>query len=230
MEKNKSITVELVGPPGAGKTTIRKALLECHARVLMQPHPDLSKPKDRPFYAWNLLRVLPVLARMALVKDGLKINGEELANMVILHGWADPLERLAARHSGVVLLDQGPVYLLSVLAFFRAPVFQLPVLSRWWEHLYQKWANIVDVVIQLDTADEVLIERINTRGKWHQMVGKDDETAEEFLEVSRQSLDETIARLCQRNPEMQILKFNTREKTVEQITAELAAFFDSRLA
>jgi adenylate kinase family enzyme len=230
MKKKISITVELVGPPGAGKTTIRKALLERDSRVLMQPHPDLSKQKDRPFYAWNLLKVVPLLARMALVKDGLKINGEELANIVILHGWADPLKRLAANHRGVVLLDQGPIYLLSVLFFFRAPVFQFPVLAKWWETLYQKWAKMVDVVIQLDTADEVLIERINTRGKWHQMVGKDDETAEEFLKVSRFSLDETIARLCRRNPEMQILQFNTREKSADQITTELTAFFDSQLA
>lgn len=229
MEKKKSFTVELIGPAGAGKTTIRKTLLERDSRVRHYPHPDLSKKRDLPFFVLNFLASLPVLARMAMVKDGLKINSDELAYMVILQGWSEPLKRQARRRQGIILLDQGPVYILAVQAFFRSPVFQSSVLKKWWETLYRRWAGTVEAVIYLDTDDEVLIQRINTRGKWHRVLGKDEETAEDFLAQSRKSLDETMHALCKWNPNLQILKLNTREKSVDQIYAEISELFASRI-
>jgi broad-specificity NMP kinase len=88
----------------------------------------------------------------------------------------------------------------------------------------------MDMIIFLDTNDEVLANRINTRGKWHQMVGQPMETAGDFLQRSRESLKDTVSILCSGNPEIRVLHFNTREKTVDQIIAEVTAVFDQHSA
>lgn len=218
---HRPVILELVGPAGAGKTTIRKTLLEKYPQAQLQVHPFFREPRTAPFFIANTLKLMPLLVRVGLSTAGRQISLQEIALMVIMHGWSPLLKKRAAQHNGFTILDQGPVYLLAHLDQLGPPRLHTPAAAAWLDRGYSVWANTVNTVVYLDTSDETLIERINTRGKGHGVRGKPADEARRFLIRSRESLNQAICGLQERNKNLRIYRFNTSEKTAEEISDEV---------
>lgn len=215
------VILELVGPAGAGKTTIRNTLLSNYPEVRFQPHPYFRDRNVALFFIINTLKMLPLLARIALTRAGRHLTLQEIALMVVMHGWSPLLKRTASAHHGFTILDQGPVYLMAHLDALGPPRLHTPAANAWIQHGYQVWANTINAIVYLDTDDSILIERINTRGKGHGVRGKPKDEAREFLIRSRESLNHAICGLHERNSHLRIYRFNTSEKTADEISQEV---------
>lgn len=223
------VILELVGPAGAGKTTIRNTLLANYPEAQIQFYPYFRDRKAAPFFIINTIKMLPLLTRIALTRAGRHLTPQEIALMVIMHGWSPVLKREAAQHHGFTILDQGPVYLLAHLDPLGPPRLHTPAANAWINHGYEVWAKTVNTIVYLDTNDSILVERINNRGKWHGVRGKPEEEARAFLIRSRESLNHAICGLHERNNKLRIYRFNTSEKTADEISKEVVTLVNHSL-
>ena len=85
-----------------------------------------------------------------------------MIRMVILNGWSRQLNAPRLKDTSVLILDQGPVYMLAELLRHGPPNFRNSA-SKWWERVCADWANVLDMVICLDTQDATLLQRIRSR-------------------------------------------------------------------
>lgn len=188
-----SLVVELVGPAGSGKTTLFRALSQRNQRVVKGARPRVRRIGHIPFFARNTISLLPTLLR--LHQNGRWFTRQEVGMLARLNGWHYVLTRQASRSERIIVVDQGPVFLLSWLAEFGPESLKGQSSQDWWDSMVKQWAAVLDVVICLDAPDSVLTERINRRGKRHTVKGRPEQEMRAFLARGRTSVDETISRL-----------------------------------
>jgi thymidylate kinase len=154
------LVAEVLGPPGAGKTTILEALSSRLPATIT------------PVRAYRSRRLLPAYARAGVAVAPMVWSGARGAVdpwkhvnwMIRMQASTRVLTAQRPASGGVVLFDQGPAYTLVRL---RRPVDETTAYERWWRQMAERWARLLDVVIFLDAADEVLLERIRGRTKAH---------------------------------------------------------------
>jgi len=206
--------VEIVGPAGAGKSTLYQALADDGRFIRPENFPDVRRPSNAPFF---LKHGLPLLPRVGLIQR------RPFAWLAILRGWPELLKR--QRQDGqIILLDQGPVYLLTETHEFGPPSLRCPNVDGLWQDLFKRWAGALDTVIWLDAPDEVLLERIRSREKEHVVKHESREATLSFLAAYRKAYSWTISHLL---PELHILRFNTAQKSAEEIASRLLHEFRS---
>lgn len=170
--------IELVGPAGAGKTTLTRKLLECFGSVLKGEDIALRRKGHLPIF----LRHIPVLLPTIFPHKGSRpFSWEEIKSLVYLRGWSTILLRQAAEKQGILLLDQGPIFRLATLYGFGPECAREPSFDGWWETMFAQWAGLLDVIVWLDAPDTVLKTRINTRAQKHLVKGKPAGEAAQFL-------------------------------------------------
>jgi thymidylate kinase len=144
--------------------------------------------------------------------------------MVILNGWHRVLRRQGSKEKDIVILDQGPIYLLTELYLFGPRVLASRTAERWWAGMYKQWADALDLVIWLDAADKVLAERIRMRDQWHIVKDESDEGISEFLAQFRTAYDKVISMLSANSPGLRLLCLDTGEEALaETMNRVLAA-------
>ena len=207
---NRPLLVELVGPPGAGKSTIFEALQCRDDRI--EPRP----PPDRRYVgvlAWNLLAVLALAVRHRAANRFVRESSREMAYLRALPRILEhrPVER-------VVVFDQGPIFLLT-----RSPVEDL---APWRTRMFEMWSTLFDVVVVLDAPDAVLVERINARLKKHRVKGTSVDRAIEFIGDSRAVLDVAVGGLVSQGRGPAVLRFDTSRRPVSDVVDEIVATLD----
>lgn len=145
--------------------------------------------------------------------------------MVYLKAWLHVLEQQASKNDGVTLLDHGPIYLLALLREFGPEITTSELFKSWWANLYHQWSATIDILIWLDAPDEILLERIRVRDRWHLIKDKSEQEAYEFLTRYRTSLEQIIAESVT-NHRVTLLRFDTSEESVEQMADKILAAFD----
>src|SRR4051794_13870597 len=100
--------VELVGPPGAGKTTIFKALRSRDQGIATMP--SLRRKPYRGVLARHLASTLATIARHRAL--GRRWSRESLMNMTYVRG-LPPVLGEPDWSQEVVVFDQGPIFTLS---------------------------------------------------------------------------------------------------------------------
>ncbi len=225
-EPGRPLVIEIIGPAGTGKSTIADALAERRHDVLVALPPDPRSVRSLPFYARHLVASLPILTRMGrpTVREGYSFR-EPIASVVVLNSWYTKLAQQTPHRCGLIVLDQGPLYLLAEL-YGRGPIGLLRQ-TQWWDQMYRRYAEVLDCVVQLDADDALLIPRIRERDMHHRVKRMADTDGRRFLARWRGSLSYTLARLVDHPRGPRVLHHDTSscspEALVDLLLQELYA-------
>ena len=226
--KRKPYIVEIIGPAGAGKSTLTRALVESYRDAIKSERPQPRDMTNLGFYVGNGLLLLPTFLRRPWT--GRWYSNEEAQRLFYLTGMSHRLRRAGqpsataqnARQSRpIVVLDQGPVFDMAQLTEFGPERLQSPTFTLWWRGMLDRWANMLDMVVWLDAPDSVLIPRVMARAKWHTLKGYDHEQARDFLARYRASYDVNLFRLTTCSP-INVLEFRTDREELATIVQHIA--------
>jgi nicotinamide riboside kinase len=189
VSRDRAVIVELVGPAGAGKTTLARGVSAVDSTV----RSGLSLwglPRRR------LLRsaasLLPTIVGAGL--DRSRLRAGEIAQMIRLGALRQVVADESARHR-VILLDEGPVFALSWLdMFFARNGDQVP--AAWRRRVIEDWAKLLDVVVFIDASDITLANRIRTRDKPHMVKDLPDAEIFGFSAGFRRAFERAIGELA----------------------------------
>jgi hypothetical protein len=199
--------VELVGPAGAGKSTVFQSLLARDQAILRRP--SLRKMRYAAIVAVNVVGALATLIRHgALERHG---RTEQVLMMMYVQALPRILPGLGSTGGSTLVFDQGPLFLLT------RPSLTDERLATWRNGMFDTWAPLLDVVVFLDAPDELLRERINTRQKWHALKGAHGGSALDGLRTSRQVCERTIEAVAARPGGPAILRFDTGTRSADEI-------------
>lgn len=185
--------IEIVGPPGSGKSSLVRSLMEKDAdAVRVRVREDLS----RADVLASALRAIPPFLGQAS-----RMNGRRwyrFLSMVQLEAHRTAVARMRMR-TGTLLLDQGPVYLSAIVERARnATGADARAFSRFLERTAQFWSEVLTAVVLLDAADDVLLERIRRRGTAHSLIDRGASDAARSLARTRKSLGAAARSLSSR--------------------------------
>ena len=217
--------VEVVGPAGAGKTTLCKILSRYNDFISLSNFPDVRKISSSPFFIWNGLQISPALLNLSQ-HNKKKLTRREFAWLSILNGWSGVLQKELQKNK-VILLDQGPVYLLTEAREFGPEFLREKKAEKYWKDLYSRWADSLNMVIWLDAADTELLKRIRSREKEHVVKNEMDGTAFAFFARYRNAYTRTIGNINANQCGLKILRFDTSQKSPQEIANQLLLEFES---
>lgn len=218
--------IEIVGLAGSGKTTLTRRLIERDARML--PGKRL-RPRSAAG-ALYFIRHSPLLAPVLLrcLPGGRRLSAEEVKKLVYLRGWYSVLRRQAdnfgadadANADAIVLLDQGPIFNLATLYGFGPERLRQQQFARWWECTARRWAALLDSVIVLDAADQVLYERVQKRETWHLLKNASGPQTDRFLSTYRCAF-EAVFELMAGQRQLAIRRYDTGGRSPDQLADQI---------
>jgi adenylate kinase family enzyme len=213
---HRALIVEIVGPAGAGKSTLLRALERQDPGFQVEYLPPVWNVAYIPFFVKHILLLAPTLVRIK-GKGDRKLTRRELAWMAMLGGWPKILKEKAEGDHRLILLDQGPVFLMTILSEFGPESLRNQEIKGYWEKVKEKWIHTLDVLIYLDTPDEILINRIRTRQDEHLMKNKTDQEIKEFLAIYRRAYKRLINTFTMKNNKIQVLQMCSDENSVDDL-------------
>jgi thymidylate kinase len=211
------VLVELVGRAGAGKSTIHRALLERYRDL--EPMPLLRKRPYTGVLARHTLAALGTLARRRALDPRFPVD--QVRMMAYLR--ALPVVFAAGGRRRVVLFDQGPLFSLT------RPYLADARLAAWWESTFALWRERLDLVVSLDAPDDVLLERIKARPKFHRVQDREKQDALEFLANTRSVYDDALARLGGHERAPIVLRIDTGRSSVDAAADRIRSCIDEIL-
>jgi hypothetical protein len=225
MNTKPPVIVELVGPAGAGKSSVSKALSERNTRITQGRLPDVHDARSVPFFAWNLLLLLPSLTKFYRHRTDRFLTMREMAYLAIIRGWLPVLRR----QSGIVVLDQGPIYMLSEMLREGPQVLMSQTAQNWWHVTCKMWAGGMDGVIYLDASDATLVERALSREQEHGIKAHDGAWTTRFLAKSRRTLDQVLSSMKMTKPDLKIIYLDTSMTSLDETVNSIISLFKSPL-
>lgn len=220
MEKSLLI-VELAGPAGVGKSTLTRALNQSDGKIQIGLFPRMSDLRNFPSFFWNTILLLPIYFAFRDNNHG-SLTRQQFAIMANMEGWARRL-REDSGDSKIVILDQGPVYMLAELLRFGPENFR-QVASKWWEHICGEWADVLDIVICLDMADEILMERIRARDKPHGIKLHSDPWAVQFLARYREAQSEVLNSMSSNVKGPSVIGIDPSREPLEELVEKILLY------
>lgn len=210
--------VEIVGPAGAGKSTLSRLLVDSADALVADPKLRLRGVRQIPLFTRHAVALLPIFARER--GRGRGYTWEEIKKLVYLRGWHSVFRRMGRGSGRVVIVDQGPVFELATLYGFGPERLRSDRFDDWWESMFRKWATSLDLLVCLDAVDDVLIPRIRSRDARHVVKGSSDAEARRFLSDYREAYRHVISQLSAKS-ELKILKFDSAVQSVEGIASRV---------
>ena len=212
------LIIELVGPAGAGKTTLSRVLTRRNPMIQLGSDIELRKTKYIPIILRNTISLLPIFLRQ--IRHGRRFTWDEIKYLIYLGGWPEVLRQEAADDANALLLDHGPVFKLATLNEFGPESLKTGQFASWWGTMFRQWASTLDMVVWLDAPDTILEQRINSRDQRHSVKGKSEPEVVHFLERYRTSYEETLAKL-RISGTTRLLQFDTSRTSIEQVADEI---------
>jgi hypothetical protein len=189
MTRGRPWLVELVGPAGAGKTTLAQSFFELdpwrHVCLTLWGLP-------RRFLAASALSVLPTVA--AAKRRGAPLRAREVAQMMRVTALRYAIDHAAKQGKTIILLDEGSVFGLTWLDVFFGPGTD-PARTRWRQQEIAAWCQRLDAVVRLDAANTILVQRIRTREQPHPVKDDPDPEIHAFTAKFRAAFDRVLGEM-----------------------------------
>lgn len=217
--------MEVVGLAGAGKSTLSQALYRQDLTIVASDRLRVRNLRRIPFMVSQAFLLLPTL--FGRPRNGRWFTMEEVKQLIYLKGWNRVLRRQSTDDNRVILIDQGPVFKLATLRGFGPDQLKSRGFVRWWDTMFNKWANTLDMIVWLNAPDEVLLKRICARDKSHLL--KRDATREgrNYLSIYRSCYEYVIDGLTAHNT-VRLLHFDTSRQSIERIIKQVLMAFDEK--
>jgi shikimate kinase len=214
MQLGRPSIIELVGPAGAGKSTLARLLSQCDKDIFIAADFQMRKIDHAPYF----MRSIPFLTTVLLnrCQDRPGYTWEQIKFLVYLKSWTSVVRHPTLSRYSAILLDHGPVFKLATLNAFSPERISGQACDHWGRALLHQWANTLDLIIWLDAPDAVLRERINQRKQAHAVKDKSERVAYDFLARYRSSYDVILEELTAKGVPT-ILRFDTSQSSIEQI-------------
>lgn len=220
--KQKSpLIVELVGPAGAGKTTLSRALSQRDEKIWVATDLQLRRREHIPIFTRNAALLLPVFLRQ--YRSSRWFTWDEMKAIVYLKAWPRVLRQQATNNGTAIVLDHGPVFKLATLLAYGPESLRTQRFEKWWNKMSKQWAFTLDMVIWLDAPDALLMKRINTRSQRHVVKGNSEREVHEFLARYRIAYKQVLMRL-RAYRQLTVLEFDTKIASSEQIVDQVLPF------
>ncbi len=215
------LVVEIIGPAGAGKSTLFTALSQRRGDIRPAPYP--SRLRQLPYRLGNTWALLPTFLRYYWHSRW--FTRREIRSMVYLRAWLHALEKPTPNPGIVTIFDHGPIYRLAYLRALGPEITSSEVYQKWWRTLLDRWSRVLDVIVWLDAPNPILLERIRARDSWHMVKDRSQEEAYAFLDHYRCFLEQTIAQAM--NGRQVLLRFDTSQQEVAQMADTILHTFDA---
>jgi hypothetical protein len=143
--------------------------------------------------------------------------------MSILTGWPDVLRNEIKKNAKVIVLDQGPVYLLAEMREFGPEFLRSKQAEKLWQDLFSHWAGTLDMIVWLDAQDLDLVERIRTREQEHVVKNESPRKVFEFLARYRKAFDYVLSMLEADSTGLRVLRLDSSVQKPREIEDRLVA-------
>jgi hypothetical protein len=214
------LLVEIVGPAGAGKTALLRTLgRDPGIRA------GLRIGRMRHFFELIAHTTAFLPAAISLLGEDRGPFWPGLRHFVRLRTFPQAIARAAAERPGIILLDEGPVFSLARLSVFQRASQGGGRPAAQWHAELTRWSRLLDGVIWIDAADNVLAERIRTRRKEHTVKSGTDPEVIDFLNRYRVAYREILGALAA-SGRVRVVEIDTTVVTTERLADRVIAEFE----
>ncbi len=220
MQQQEACLVEIIGPAGAGKSSLLRELGRRDANLaLFADRLRARSVQNLPFYVGSGLAALPTLLQPPW--RGRWYTREEVSRLLYLVGMRHVFRR-RSQTAGVTVVDQGPIFELTHLRAFGPVRLTHTTAAPWWRAMFRRWAPLFRLVVWLDAPDPVLLPRIRERAQAHVIKQSVDAEAVALLAHYRTSFNAVMQGLQGHAP-IPVLTFATHEASVSEIAEAMIA-------
>jgi len=216
------VLIELAGPAGSGKTTLRRELLTRDPKI------EFVELLGRGQVARSYVReAIPLVPAYVTNYRGTRwFTRSEGKAIGLLRGWQRAVDE-AEREGRIFVMDQGPIFRLTVLSEFGPPVAQSRVFHRALQRWSHAWVHRLDLVVQLSATPDVLLHRIRTRPQDHAVKQWADEPALQRVRRYEAAIGRTIERMGSRH-DLTVLRLDTSTQTPSSLADTVLAAAEGR--
>lgn len=208
--------VELVGPAGAGKSSLLRAIGQRDQSL----RPGLRLPKY--LHLPTVIALLPTY--VALHWPPSTLLWPEMKRVTYLRTLWRTLGREANGVYRTVLLDEGPVYYHARALMHGGQGVSSLGFDRWWRRSLRKWATALDGVVWLDAPDPILTARVRgrppSRPVDYAVRDMSDSAVAQYLADYRRAYERVLADLAAAGGP-RVMRIDTARESIDAIANRL---------
>lgn len=217
-EGSRTPIIELLGPAGAGKTTVLRAIRRQDRRI--RAGLRIGRIRFSLVLAGHALALVPMTVQLLLRQP--RRCWDSMVHVLRLRTLSAVLTRELRTRPHAIVLDEGPLFSLTYLSVFVEAAQRTDRLGQEWRRALARWSEWLDVIIWLDAPDSVLIRRIRERGKAHRVKDQSDGEVARFLGRYREGFRDVL-RSFRAAGHTRLLQIDTSARTAEEAAAALLA-------